>query len=242
MQPIQQKATRWLCPECGEVSAYSLHPEKVPQRKKIGIKPIFPVCAACDAELYLSSSPTPRPDTRLIVLTGTCASGKSTTAEALIARHGFYGIDGNCVMDVIAFRSGLKRIAFNGVEMLQEIALEIDILLALQQDIVLSHVVIPEDLPAYREMFRRRGLQYRIFVLQPRYSMAVSRSQARRNHPTLTAEEWVKHFHDAMGGFIPEDDVVIVDNSDLSVEESAESILRTLSVPGYNIDPLPPSR
>lgn len=226
MQSTVNQQALWLCPNCGVVAHVALHPNGVKQRKQISIRPILPACATCGAEVRLHHPPAHRTDTRLIVLTGTCASGKSTTAEVLIAGHGFHGIDGNCVRDVLQHKYGRGGFAFNGVEMVQEIAQEIDILLALQKDIVLSHVIVPEDLHIYREMFLQRGLHYKIFVLQPRYAAAVSRSEERHGYQPPTAQEWVKHFHDAMRNYISECDVVIFDNTDLSVRASTEMILQ----------------
>ncbi len=213
-----------FCPRCNSDVRFTLHNEKVVQKKRIAIKPILPTCLACGTEVRVHPRPASMQGGNLLVLIGTCASGKSTTAEMLIQRHGFYGIDGNVVSNVVSYKSGGARVEFNSVEILQEIGYEIDILLALQQDIVLTQVIIPEDLPSYRELFRSRGLHYRIFVLQPQYSVAVARSKARTCWNTLTEERWIKHFHEHMARFVPQQDVVIFDNSDLSAEEAAERI------------------
>lgn len=218
---------RWLCPHCGEVTQCVLHSGQVKQQKTISIKPILPTCIACGAEVRLCHAPVPRRDARLLALTGTCASGKSTIAEVLVARYGFSAIDGNNVMDVIRHKSGVARVAFNGTELLKEIEDEIDMLLALQQDIVLAHVIIPDDLPRYRRMFRSRGLHYKLCVLQPEYAAAVTRSRTRTSFQTLTDETWVRHFHQAMMGFQPDEDVLIFVNTACSAEESAEKILRS---------------
>jgi hypothetical protein len=129
------------------------------------------------------------------------------------------------VTDVVACTVGHRKFAFNGPEMLEEIAREIDILLALRCDIVLSHVIIPADLPAYRAILRERGLRYMIFVLQPQYAAVVARAEQRRVFPSPTAEEWIRHFYEAVGGFVPDDDVVIFDNSEVSPGEAAVQIL-----------------
>ena len=226
MQSFPQQAACWLCPNCGEITKYILHNDRVEQQKRTSIKPILPTCMVCGAEISIRHSPVHNPDTMLIVLTGTCASGKSTTAEVLIARHGFYCIDGNCVSDVIRHKYGITRFVFNGIEMLREIEHEIDILLSLKQNIVLSHIITPSDLPAYREMFHSRGLNHIVFVLQPRYPIAVMRSRERNVFQTITGEEWVKHFHDVMNDFMPGDDVVILDNSELDAEACVEKILQ----------------
>jgi len=233
MHALTQHEVRWLCPNCSETTQYSLHRDGLQQRKRISIRPILPTCTTCGADIRLLHAPPPRADARLIVLTGTCASGKSSTAEALIAHYGFTGIDGNCVLfDVLKHKYDLTHVAFNGPEMLQEIAFEIDLLLALHRDIVLSQVIIPSDLPTYRTMFQQRKLCYRIFVLQPQYATAVARSQQRTVFQSPTLVEWVKHFHDAMACFQPEDDVEIFDNTDLSVEASAAQIWQSYQFHG----------
>jgi hypothetical protein len=131
-------------------------------------------------------------------------------------------------MNVIRHKTGVKKVDFNGPAMLTEIALEIDILLALGKDIALSHVIVPGDLPAYRQMFNARRLSYLIFVLQPDLQSAVARSQSRTCFNHVTPEVWVTYFHDLLKTMPYQDchDIVMFDNSQLSVAQSVESILR----------------
>ncbi len=233
MNTPANRAVSWLCPKCKVIPTKQvvLYNEAL-RVQQFEISPILPTCLACGAEVALIDRPPDGNTHKFIVLTGTCASGKTTTAHALMANHGFAVIDGDCVMNVIRHKTGVKKVDFNGPAMLAEIACEIDILLALGKDIVLSQVIIPSDLPAYRELFQSRRLNYTIFVLQPDYQSAVARSQTRTCFNHVTPEIWVRHFYDLLSDMPHQDchDIVMFDNSKLSVAQSVESILRLYKV------------
>jgi len=192
----------------------------------IPISPILPTCAVCGAELACNVDGTVNPEIRVIVLTGTCASGKKTIAQILQRRHGFRIIDGNVVRDVVRHKLGIRNAQFNGQEMIAEITREIDILAALGQDIVLSHVIVPDDLPRYRTIFQQRQLCYRIFLLQPDCATAVARSKERTCFNGVTDEYWIRHFHEQLSVLRQQEspDVIVYDNAREPAEESAERI------------------
>jgi gluconate kinase len=235
MNTPANREVSWLCPKCKVIPTEQVVIYNEALRvQQFEISPILPTCLTCGAEVALIGHPLDGNAHKFIVLTGTCASGKTTTAQALMANHGFAVIDGDCVMNVIRHKTGVRKVDFNGPAMLAEIACEIDILLALGKDIVLSQVIIPSDLPAYRELFQSRRLNYAIFVLQPDYQSAVARSQTRTCFNHITPEIWVKHFHDLLSNMPHQDchDIVMFDNSKLSVAQSVESILRLYKVRG----------
>ena len=219
----------WSCPHCGSIA-----PEQVTvcnarlRSEQLPIPPILPTCTACGAELACNVHATVNPEIRVIVITGTCASGKKTIAQLLARRHGFRIIDGNIVRDVVRHKLGIRNAQFNGDEMVAEITREIDILAALHQDIVLSHVIIPDDLPRYRSVFRQRQLRYRIVLLQPDCAVAVARSRERICFTGVTDEYWIRHFHEQLSVLEQQEqpDVIVYDNGGESAEESAEKILR----------------
>lgn len=136
-------------------------------------------------------------------------------------------IDGDCVTHLIKNKLGIKKIELNGIEELQEISNEIDILLSLDKDIVLSQVILPNDIPKYRELFGSRHLKYKIFLLQPSCSTSITRTQTRTCFNGVIPEKYVKHFHDELSILQSQenDDVIIFDNSDLTVEASAGKIM-----------------
>lgn len=221
--------TIFACPKCGHI-----HNEKVKiynenlRKQSFKISPILPTCLICGSEITLNNSVVHGSDCKVIVLTGTCGSGKSSTAEILMQKYRFGVIDGDCVMQVVKHKLGAHKIEYNAPQMYKEIENQLDILLVLKKDIVISNIVTTEDIEIYRKIFNQRALNYKFFLLQPKYASAIARTKARTCHKSITPEEWVKYFYDELSAFKSQsnEDVIIFDNSDYSVEKSANKILQ----------------
>jgi len=180
------------------------------------MSPVLPTCAHCGEEVEI----THRCDGgNVIVLNGTCGSGKSTIAEILL-RKGFLVIDGDCVIQVVKHKKRTTQWDFN--EMADEIANEIDILSMFGDDFVLSIVILPEDLDKYIEIFQSRNLKFRLFLLRPEYQTAVVRCQSRTCHASVTPEYWIRHFYEKLNF---DDRVIVLDNTNLTPEEAAVYVL-----------------
>ncbi|WP_160692310.1 AAA family ATPase [Clostridium sp. C2-6-12] len=225
---LMRNDTVFICPKCGH-----LHNENVKiynenlRKQSFNISPILPTCLICGSEITLNSSSICGDECEVIVLTGTCGSGKSSSAEILMEKHGFGVIDGDCVMQVVKHKLGVNKIQYNEPPMYREIENQIDILLALKKDIVISNIVTTQDIQIYRKIFKQRALNYKIFLLQPQYAIAIARTKARSCHKSITPEEWVKYFYDELSKFNSQsnEDVIVFDNSDYSVEKSVHKIL-----------------
>jgi chloramphenicol 3-O-phosphotransferase len=158
----------------------------------------------------------------IVVINGTSGSGKSTIAEVLIDK-GFLAIDGDCVIQTVRHKTGKKQYEWG--ELIDEIAREIDLLSLFGENIVLSHVILPEDLVKYIEIFESRNMQYKFFLLKPDYQTAVERCQTRTCHTSVTPEYWIKHFYDLL---VFDDRVLNVDNTNMKPEETANYILERI--------------
>lgn len=220
------------CPKCGQI-----HKENVKiynenlRKQSFKVSPILPTCLVCGSEITLNNNSIYGNGCRVIVLTGTCGSGKSSTAEFLMQEYGFDVIDGDCVMQVVKYKLGVNKIEYNEPSMYREIENQIDILLSLKKDIVISNIVTVEDIQIYRKIFKQRTLKYKVFLLQPQYASAITRTKTRTCHKSITPEEWVKYFYDELSVFKSQsnEDVIIFDNSDYTVEESVAKILEEYS-------------
>jgi len=206
------------CPNCGEITKedVKLYDESL-KKQNIGISPVYPTCKLCGAEVAISHTCN---GGNIIVLNGTCGSGKTTVAE-LLADKGFLAIDGDCAIQTLRHKKDTKQYEWN--ELIEEIACEIDILSLFSENTVLSHVVLPEDLEKFIEMFKARKLQYKFILLKPEYQTAVERCGARTCHETVTPEQWIKHFYDVL---VFDDRFDIVDNTNMTPQETAEYILK----------------
>jgi len=207
------------CLTCGPVPLHSVTIYNDGLRKqKFSLSPILPTCNACGLEVEVKGNTQ---GVKILLLNGTCGSGKSSTAEELVKSHGFVAIDGDNAMRVVESKLGGRRVGFESPEFLGEISKEIDILSAVGRKIVIS-TVVEKEIQQYKDIFESKGMDYRIILLKPRYETAVKRTQTRTCFTSVTPEEWVRHFYDALDS----DGVDVFDNSDLSVEQSAVEILR----------------
>jgi len=190
------------------------------RKQTFDISPILPACNICGSEAEVTGNTR---GVKILLLNGTCGSGKSSIADELMKFHGFLAIDGDCVRQVQKYKLGPERKWVNNApEMIEEIGKEIDILSAVGSEIVISTVVEPDDLPKYISLFESKGMDYRIILLKPDYETVVKRTQTRTCFGSITPEYWVRYFYDKLEF----DDVETLDNSNLSVEQSAVAILQ----------------
>jgi gluconate kinase len=206
------------CPNCGELNKadVQIYNESL-RRQSFNILPILPVCKRCGSEVTVLNKCSVG---NIISLNGTCGSGKSTIAEALSAR-GFLAIDGDCAIQTVRHKTGKKQYEWN--ELIDEIAYEIDVLSMYSKNIVLSHIILPDDLVKYTDIFESRNMKYSFFLLKPEYQAAVERCQSRTCHANATPEYWIKHFYELLNF---DDGVTVVDNTNMTVGETVEYILR----------------
>ena len=99
---------------------------------------------------------------------------------------------------------------------------EIDVLSIFGDRFVLSHILMPEDMDRYVEIFNSRGLDYRFFLLKPDYKTALERCHTRTCHTSITPEEWVRHFYDAL---VFDGSVEVVENTDMTAGQTANYVL-----------------
>jgi shikimate kinase len=214
----------WKCINCGFADDISLYNDKL-RKPNFVIAPILPTCNVCGCEVQLASGERSNHDNRVFVLTGPIGSGKTSTAEHLFSRHGFNAVDHDCIIDLASHKHNSK-VEFNDPEAIAAIEDNLDILLAFKEDIVLSLVILPLELDMYRSMLQKRKLDYRIFFLCPDYDTALQRTRTRTCFRSVTPEKWVKHFYEKTEPFknIEGEDVILLDNTGLTVEESVATI------------------
>lgn len=206
------------CSSCGEleITDIAIYSENL-RKQDFSILPILPVCIHCGKEVEITDKCT---GGNITVLNGTCGSGKSTIAE-LLADKGFLVIDGDCVLQSVNHKTGIKRVDF--IEMADEIGTELDILSMFGDNFVLSTVIPPEDLDKYIGVFQSRNLNYRLFLLKPEYQTALERCRSRTCHASVTPEYWIQYFYETLHF---DDRVIVVDNTNLTPEETAALILK----------------
>ena len=208
------------CPVCGAISldCVTIYNESL-RKQTFDLSPILPTCNACGSEAEVVGETQ---GVKILLLNGTCGSGKSSTAEELVKHHGYLAIDGDCAWQVVKHKLGVSQLDVDSSELFEEICIEIDILSAIGNKIVLTNVILSGGIEKYKDIFESKGMDYRIILLKPRYEVAVERTQSRTCLGSITPEKWVRYFYDRQNF----DDVDTFDNSDLTVEASAAAILQ----------------
>jgi len=205
------------CPTCGNIPLDSVTIyNKSLHRQTFNISPILPTCNICDANVTVTGNTN---GIKILLLNGTCGSGKTTTAGEFVKNHGYLAIDLDCVLQVVEHKLGFKP-QYNADEIIAEIALQVDILAAIGRKIVICAVVEPDDMQKYRNVFDSKNANYSIVLLKPRYEVAVKRTQTRTCFASITPEEWVRHFYDRLNF----DDIYTLDNSDMTIVQAVAII------------------
>ena len=207
-----------VCPICGaiEKSDVKLYDETL-KSQNILISPLHPTCKFCGMEVSISHTAC---SGNVIVLNGTCGSGKTTVAE-LLADKGWFAIDGDCAIQSLRHKTGRKQYEWG--QLIDEIRCEIDILSLFSKKIVISHIVLTEDYEKFIEIFESRNLRYKFILLKPQYRTSVERCQTRTCHATVTPEKWIKHFYDSL---VFDNGVDLVDNTNMTPQETMEYALK----------------
>ncbi|MHC1696206.1 MAG: hypothetical protein AB9835_13245 [Eubacteriales bacterium] len=206
------------CPNCGDVTKDDIfiYCEKL-RKQNINISPILPTCRRCGTEVHITHICNKG---KIIILNGTCGSGKSTIAEEF-QNKGYLTIDGDCVIQSVRHKKGVKQ--YNWDELINEIACEIDILSLYSDKIVLSHIVLSEDISKYIDIFELRHMDYKFILLKPEYKTAMERCRTRTCHTSVTPEEWIKHFYEVLT--FDDERVNTIDNTYKTPKECADIIL-----------------
>lgn len=217
---------KWKCTHCGYTDKVSLYNDAL-KKPNFKIAPILPTCKKCSRELLYISDPKHNFNKRVFVLTGALGSGKTSTAEMLFYKHNFNAIDHDCIVDLLKHKYPDQKLEFNSPEAIQEIEKNIDILLTFEKDIVLSLVILPDELNMYRTIFQTRKLNYKFFYLCPDYDTVLQRTKTRTCFGSITPEKWVLEFYEKMKSYedISSDDFLKFDNSSVSLENSIEHII-----------------
>ncbi len=153
----KEKREPILCPNCGTITKDDILIYNESLRKQnLSISPILPVCRNCDAEVSVHHKCD---GGNIIAINGTSGSGKSTVAE-ILADRGYLAIDGDCAIQAVRHKKGTKQYEWD--ELINEIVCEIDVLSLFGKNIVISHVVLPEDMDKYIDIFESRNMNENI--------------------------------------------------------------------------------
>ena len=171
-------------------------------------------------------------DCSVLILTGTCGSGKSTVAELLARRPGWCRISED---EIWPRHFGKNRGTFGTAEhrakgslVHQEVLARVRAALQMGQRVVLDatvHEAPPEALEEYRYRFDEADIPWRLYVLHPRLEVAVARDAGRASG-SLGAAQVSSLFAKFTGRLFPPE--CFLDTSEERPEITVDRVLRDI--------------
>lgn len=226
---LEHESAPWVCDRCGLrlVSDISVYDETASRFNEHCLR-FGPWCTTCKARVRLRQDGT-LGDARIevdgpvvVLISGTCASGKSRISYELASTHGFVQIDGDWVWTMLKAESG-KKLPSDAIHRdLMDMAYGMHLS---GRNSSVAHVVRPHEFGGYEQYMGQRGVPLLEVVLQPTEAVAIARSVERRCWPKPTPEYWVRFFRDEFAEWKDRGNVRILDNSDAKPENTAAAIV-----------------
>ena len=215
---------KWLCTNCGYVENINLYGYDIKKMKNnLGIKHIYPICNKCNSPVKLIFKNNSIYE--ILILTGTGGSGKTTISKHIYSENESLIIDGDIVIEMVREKTP-EGIIYYSEEVYNEIIEQIKIGIALNKKIVMNHIFSKDDYNRFCKMLYKINVKPFLVILNPNLELAIERTQKRttyiKNRKTSTQKSTVERFHKMMIEFGEE--YLIVDNSNLSIEETIEYI------------------
>ena len=171
--------TGWRCARCGALDNETITLYR-PERAFFNamVRAFDPTCGMCGgpATFDAGTDGLASPTGRVLVVSGTCASGKTTVSDVLAEQHGFVQLDADWFLAKRKDELG-RHIDFNEVH--EEMLTMAEGLVHLGRDVVIAHVVLPEWVAMYERFFGERGIAYRVVILMPQMKVILQRNEER---------------------------------------------------------------
>jgi len=178
-------------------------------------------------------------DERVLLITGPAGAGKSSVAQAWAASRSetcaHLQLDDFRQLVVSGYHD--PRIGWN-----EEAQRQLDLartnvagvatnFIKSEIDVVIDDVAFPDWEPSGLERWERalEPIEIDLVVLMPNWDIVVERNSVRDSHDQLPGP-MLRKIYDDMSGWLDREDVLLIDNSKLSVDETVAEIERMLGL------------
>ena len=184
--------TGWSCPQCGDLVAGDV----VPYREGVfnaASRRFDPRCRSCKRHATFDPARCDTsPTAPVLVISGSCAGGKTTVSYLLSEHHGFVQIDGDWVLES---RKAEAQHRVDTDEIHPYLLTMAEGFARLGRPVALAHIVPPSLIPHYQAWLTERRIAHRIVILMPQTPVLLARNATRVCWPKTTPEYWVLKFH-----------------------------------------------
>jgi gluconate kinase len=158
----------------------------------------------------------------VLLITGTCASGKTTLGELLAQNHLYHHIDGDTFKKKLKKERGLSKLDWNAIH--DDLMLHtLDFIQ--QADVVITHVVLPEKINDYVTFYAERNISFNFVILMPSKKSIYQRNATRTCWSAPTPHKYIDEFYDAYDSAREKNSQYFLDTTNHSPGESLELIL-----------------
>jgi hypothetical protein len=161
----------------------------------------------------------------VLLISGSCASGKSTISHLIASTYGAVQIDGDWMLQLRKIELGEKP-DFNDIHM--DMLTMAQGFASMGKDVVVAHVILPEALPLYESFLKQKRIRYLFVVLMPGESDLLARSQERKCWPEPTPKYWVYKFNNDLIAGSEHFRKAFYDNTSESPDETASCLWNKL--------------
>ena len=228
-EKMQGNSVTWVCSACGTVGPGQLQTYRSDGVFNAHSMRVGPWCPTCGKRLRASFADHDGPIQRsrkdspsVLLISGSCASGKTTLSYIVAGRADAVQIDGDWILHLRKEESG-GTIAPKAIDL--EICRIAEAFVRLGKRVVIAQVVLPDGIGTYRDYFVARGIDYRFIVLMPSMPVILRRNETRKCWPKTTPEYWVQKFWDDLDAGPESFRAAFHDNSDESPELTAANIM-----------------
>lgn len=190
-----------------------------------GVKIITPICAKCGTRIKLRNIESNISNKHeMYLVSGPCASGKSTIGKYIQQHYPFVFLDGDAISKRVNYdiRSGIinNRSGYLCHEELLDTAL---ILNALGSSVFMSYVVNEQELLWYRKRLEQYSIDLQFFVLLPERSVCIKRDMQRECW--TAGEEYIDKWYGEQKLLVEHHPGYCINNGNECVEKTVEKIL-----------------
>ena len=220
----------WFCTQCGSLKDNQLSLYR-PGILNAHSRRLDPHCVTCSTSAVFRRGPwqgerrSAGSKGKVLIINGTCSTGKSTISYLLSEHYGFVQIDGDWIWQ----KAREQHPKIHSDELHEDLALLAESLVDLGKPVALAHIIPPEFLPVYQHILDSGGVGYRIVVLMPQMSTLLCRNESRKCWPKTTPEYWVRKFYEEFATATQDIQDCFYDNSDETEMETAMNLSRLIT-------------
>lgn len=155
-------------------------------------------------------------DRKVLLITGTAATGKTSLGQLIERNHDYVFIDGDAIQKRENYFK--KQNADYNVDYYAQTINTMLILIGLGYNVVVGYIIYGDKLSMLKNALTKYGISPTFRVLVPKRSVCIQRDIDRECW--TGGEKWIDEWYNDMQLFFETDKSICIDNSDETLEET----------------------